>query len=281
MSGRGAERGVRRFARLVRAQLVLVGRGPGPAVTLLLLLAVLPLAGALRGDWISGGQLISGLIQLDERFLPLGALLLAAGAWQEAEGGHRALWRTWPLGAAEAVASKSAAWLLAYLPAAMAAAVAYPWLAGALLAGGDPASAGRGRVQTATLAVPVEDFLWRALAPALLLGALVSLGGALGSVWAGTGAGFLLWLANVQDGEAIRRVTCGGLHLFTWSQPGTACSWQGGWSLADFSLLQIGVGLLILTVAGLGLWRARKNGGLPRLASAVGAPHGAKDNGKG
>ncbi len=182
---------------------------PAP-LALLLGLAALPvgLAWLARAQVLAAEQLLSGLLQVAERYLPLWALVAGSVAWTDAEAEHRPLLFAWPVRSWELALAKLAAVALGYSLLAGAAAVGLPALY--TWAAGEP-------LRTFPLLV-------RTLLPAAMLLALAGIGGALGSPTAGLAVGAALWFPNLLDLTALwlDRNTAGVLNLFAWTR-GSAC----------------------------------------------------------
>lgn len=183
------------------------------SVALALGLAVLPigLAWLARARVLAADQLLSGLLQYAERYLPLWALFAGSMAWSDAEAEHRPLLFTWPVRAWELALAKLAAVALGYSLLAGAAALSltacYTW------AMGEPLPA----------ALPAGTLLVRTFIPAAMLLALAGIGGALGSPPAGLAVGAALWFPNLLELTALwlDRHTAGMLNLFAWTRGST------------------------------------------------------------
>lgn len=198
-----------RLPRLVVAQFIWL-RGWTPAA-MALGLGALPL-GAMwlvhRGI-MTPAQLPSVLRQIDERFLPLWALVAASLTWSDAESGHRPLLHALPVRAWEMALSKMLAASLGYAALATAMAAALRGLLPTVLEG-----------EVAARALPYDLLLLRSLLPAAVLVALAAIGGAFGSAWAGLLLGGSLWLLNLLDASGLwlDQVTAGTLNLFGWTR---------------------------------------------------------------
>jgi hypothetical protein len=200
---RVAAAGVSHALRLFTAQHRWLGT---PAVIALALgLAALPLALAwlARAQILTTGQLLTGLLHVAERYLPLWALVAGGALWADAEPEHRPLLLTWPLRSWTLALAKLAAAGLAYALLAGGAALGLPALFAHAAGGSAPA--------------PPGGLLFiRALLPGLTLLALASIGGAPGGPWAGTGLGAALWFANLLEPSSawLDSATAGLFNLF-------------------------------------------------------------------
>lgn len=186
-------------------------RTPAP-IALALGLAALPLAMArlFHAQILSSGQFLRALLHVDERCLPLWALVAASAVWADAEPEHRPLLFAWPVhGWALALAKLGAAGL-AYALLAGAAALGLPLLF-AVTTGSEPS------------ALPGQLLFVRALLPGVALVALAGTGGALGGPWLGVGVGAGLWFLNLLDPTALwlDHATEGALHLFALTRGST------------------------------------------------------------
>lgn len=233
----GREGSLRRFLHLAAAQ----RRWLCGATSLVLVpgLAALPigLAWLARAQILTAEHLLRGLLQCDERYLPLWALVAGSVAWSDAEAEHRPLLFAWPVRAWELALAKLVAVGLGYFLLAGAAALGLPALFTQATGEGFPS------------AVPAGLLLQRALLPGALLLALAGTGGALGSPSAGLALGAALWFLNLLEPTAfwLDRHTAGALHLFAWTRGSTA-------SLQALNLRQaiaaLGLGGVALVAAG-------------------------------
>lgn len=240
-----------RFFRLLAAQFLWL-RSRMPLV-MVLLLALLPpaMVRLAHAGIISYGQLLSGLLQFDERFLPLWALVAGSIVWGDAEPGHRPLLFPWPVRSWELLLTKT-----------LAAGLCYALLAG-IAASALPALFTQATGQAGLPLPPGHDWFVRALLPGLVLMALAAAGSALGSPWLGLALGGSLWLCNLHDGGGfwLDRHTAGALNLFAWTRGSHNALAQVNVHTALVILALHAVALLSLVLIvrdGWGAWFARR-----------------------
>lgn len=246
----GREGSLGRFLHLVASQRRWLC-SPTPLV-LALGLAALPigLAWLAHAQVLTAEQLLRGLLQCDERYLPLWALVAGSAAWSDAEAEHRPLLFAWPVRAWELALAKLAAVGLGYALLAGVAALGLPALFTQATGEGFPS------------AISVGLLLLRSLLPGALLVALAGIGGALGSPWAGLALGAALWFLNLLEPTAtwLDGHTAGALHLFAWTR-GSSVSLQ---VLNERqAIAALGLGGLALVAAGAArlLWQRWRPGG--------------------
>ncbi len=234
------------FGQLLAAQRCLLRSWTLLGVTLGIV--ALPLAAA----WLAAvriltpGQLLAAYQQLDERLLPLWALVAAGIVWGEADTPHRQLLLTWPAWSWKLVLAKALAVGLGYALLAGVAAVGLPAL----------------YVRATGVALPVHALpptllLWRAILPAAVLVGATGLGCALGSPWAGLAVGSALWLANLLGGGAslLDRYTAGALNLFAWTRGSCLALGQANVHTALAALILHAAALSAPRAARCSLWR--------------------------
>jgi hypothetical protein len=167
------------------------------------------LAWLVRAEILTPGQLLTGLLHFDERYLPLWALVAGSVVWSDAEPEHRPLLLAWPVRPWELALAKALAVGLGYGALVATAAAGLPTLLAQATGGAIPRQA-----------LPADLLLVRALLPAAVLMALASIGSQTGSPWLGLALGGALWLLNLLDPAAIwlDETTGGALHLFAWTR---------------------------------------------------------------
>lgn len=185
-----------RWVSLVRWQ-VLFLRHPA-LLTAVLVISAIPVF-LLLLYWagrLTALQLVDGLREFHERYLPLAGLVAGGVVWADAADAHRPIFASWPVRLGRLIAAKTLVVAAFFLAMAAVAAGLSEMVLGWVVTSASPGAS----VLPAGIP-PAKELLLRPLVPASLLLACTTLGGALGSPWGGIALGAGWWMLEVSAGR--------------------------------------------------------------------------------